>query len=264
MTTVPTPFQRFFEVAVSTILYIYFTLGFLLFFVWFYLLAFLFSRDREAAFQKLNHRFYRGFLLLARTFIPGLEIRIDEEIRSIRSSLIVSNHLSYLDPILLISLFPRQRTIVKNKFFDYPVFSWLLRTSGYSPASASGDHAPIMIRNLDSMQAFFASGGNLFIFPEGTRSRDGTLAPFGKGAFTLARKFHAPIHVLRIRNTNRLFPPGRLVFQASERITLHVEHLGVISAASLEGVSSLSEIIRNVRALYLPEDRNPGNPEKLP
>ncbi len=259
MTAFPTPFRRFLEVAVSTILYIYFTVGFLLFFVWFYLLSFLFLRDRETAFQKLNHCFYRGFLLLARTVILGLRIRVDEDVLSIRSSVIVSNHLSFLDPILLISLFPRQRTIVKSKFFDYPFFSWILRTSGYLPSSGSGKCAPIMIRNMDSMQTFFSSGGNLFIFPEGTRSRDGTLAPFGKGAFTLARKFHAPIHVLRIRNTQRLFPPGKFAFRALEKITLHVEHLGVISTASTEGVSSRSELIRNVRALYFPEGRTPEN-----
>jgi len=264
MTGVSTFSRRCYEVAFSTVLYIYFVLGFLLVFLWFYLLAFLFSPDREAAFQKLNHCFYRGFLLLARVVIPGLRIRIDEDIRAIRSSVIVSNHLSYLDPILLVSLFPRQRTIVKSRFFNYPFFSWVLRTSGYLPSSGSGEHAPIMIRNLDSLQRFFASGGNLFIFPEGTRSRDGALATFGKGAFTLARRWHAPIQVLRIRNTNRLFPPGRLLFRAPGRITLHVERLGVIPVASLEGVSSPSEIIRDVRGLYFAEDPNPEDPGRQP
>ena len=63
---------------------------------------------------------------MLRSITPGVTLNIRDEVRTIRSSVIVCNHLSYLDPILLISLFEKQKTIVKNTFFNVPVFSWTL------------------------------------------------------------------------------------------------------------------------------------------
>ena len=47
-----------------------------------------------------------------------------------------------------------------------------------------------MIERIDTMDNFLANGGNLFIFPEGTRSRDGTIGRLNKGAFNIARLSH--------------------------------------------------------------------------
>jgi 1-acyl-sn-glycerol-3-phosphate acyltransferase len=231
-------------------MYGYFTVGFLLIFVWIYLFFYFFSPHREIRFQQITHWFYRGFFRLAIFMMPWVELRVGADVRSIRSSVIISNHQSYLDPLLLISLFSRHKTIVKNSFFHVPFFSWVLKTSGYIPSGATGKHSPILIHNLNTMQDFLSSGGNLFIFPEGTRSLDGTLAPFNKGGFTIARKSHAPIQVIRIRNSNRLLHPKRFAFNATEKMVITVERLGTISEARLEQIGSLSRIIEEVRSLY--------------
>jgi 1-acyl-sn-glycerol-3-phosphate acyltransferase len=247
-----TPLRRLLDFTLSLVLYTYFVFGFLLLFCWIYLFFQIFSRNRETRFQKTTNLFYRGFFFLARSIIPRLDIRIGEDVRAIRSSVIVSNHLSYLDPILLISLYARHKTIVKNTFFHRPFFSWVLTGSGYIPSSASGEDTAIVIRNLESMQAFLHSGGNLFVFPEGTRSRDGTLAAFSKGAFTIARKCQAPIQVLRIRNTHRLFRPGKILFNTGEKIEVTVERIGILSAESIEQSGALSEVIETARSMYSP------------
>ncbi len=52
--------------------------------------------------------------------------------------MIVANHLSFLDPILFVSLFEKQKTIVKSDYFRLPVFGWILRTSGYIPSLGGG------------------------------------------------------------------------------------------------------------------------------
>ena len=88
----------------TILLWAYFTIGFVAFFLIVYLAAFLFSPSRERAFQRLNSLFYRGFFLLVRVVIPRHRLQIDDDIRQIRSSVIVCNHLSYLDPLILISL----------------------------------------------------------------------------------------------------------------------------------------------------------------
>jgi len=244
------PFRKLYDFVVSLAMYGYFSVGFLLLFVWIYLFFHLFARNREIWFQRITHGFYRGFFGLGRLLMPWVELRVGPDVRSIRSSVIVSNHLSYLDPLLLISLFCRHKTIVKNSFFHVPFFSWVLKTSGYMPSDASGKETPILIHNLDTMQDFLASGGNLFIFPEGTRSLDGTLAPFNKGGFTIAKKNRAPIHVIRIRNSNRLLHPKRFAFNATEKMVITIEQIGTISRERLEQAGSLLPIIEEVRSLY--------------
>ena len=126
------------DVTVTLLLWIYYIPGWLVTYPPFYLYAFLFPRNREEAFQRLNYLFHKSFFFFLRLITPGLKWRISREVSSIRASIIVCNHLSYLDPILFVSLFAKQKTIVKSDFFNYPVFGWILKISGYLPSTASG------------------------------------------------------------------------------------------------------------------------------
>ena len=135
----------------------------------------------------MNHVHLKCFFLWVGFLTPRTKFTIDPDVRGLRSSIIVCNHISYLDPIALVSLFPRQTTIVKNTFFSVPIFGWFLKKAGYVPSSPSEMYGPAMINHLESIKRHLAAGGNLFVFPEGTRSRDGKLAPFNKGVFSIAR-----------------------------------------------------------------------------
>jgi 1-acyl-sn-glycerol-3-phosphate acyltransferase len=238
------------DVIVTLLLWIYFTLGFALFFAPRYAAVSLRRTDRETAFQRLNCRFYRGFFRLLAIIAPGVTLNIGNGVRTIRSSIIVCNHLSYLDPILLISLFERQKTIVKNAFFRVPVFGRLVRQSGYIPSQAGGDDASLMIKNIEHIREYLASGGNLFIFPEGTRSRTGRLGLFSKGAFSIARYCRAPIQCLMIRNTNRLFLPGRFRFNTCIPVAIEVERIGTFDPDYGDPAFRLTAMIREIHRLY--------------
>lgn len=242
------------DVVVTLLLWIYFTVGFVLFFALRYAAASFRRADREAAFQRLNRRFFRGFFRLLDLITPGVALHIRDEVRTIRSSIIICNHLSYLDPILLISLFEKQKTIVKSAFFKVPVFGWILRQSGYIPSQTGGDDTSILIRNMESVREYLASGGNIFIFPEGTRSRTGRLGPFNKGAFSIARYCRAPIQCLLIRNTNRLFVPGRFRFNTCVSNTIAVEKIGTFLLPDYRDQDfRLTALMSEIRTLY--EDR---------
>ena len=234
---------------VTLLLWGYFTLGFLIIFSPFYLAAYLFSENRENSFQRLNHQFYKGFFFLIRIFIPGQKWHIDGGIKSIRSSVIVCNHLSYLDPLLLISLYPRHKTIVKSTFFSVPIFGWMLKRSGYIPSTSEGRLSELMIDSFETMDDFLASGGNLFIFPEGTRSRDGTIGRLNKGAFKIARLCQTPIKILYIRNTNKLFTPGKFLFNTLVSNTITVEPITGIEPDYQSDKFSISELMSQVRSL---------------
>ena len=244
------PFKPLLDVIVTLLMWIYFTWGFFLFFTPRYVAAWHRRTDREAAFQRLNCIFFRWFFRLLRLITPGVTLNIRDEVRTIRSSIIVCNHLSYLDPILLVSLFEKQKTIVKSAFFNVPVFGWILRKSGYITSQAGDDYASLMIRNIENIREYLASGGNVFIFPEGTRSRTGRLGPFNKGAFSIARYCRAPIQCLMIRNTGRLFVPGRFRFNTCMPVAIEVERIGVFDPDYDDPAFHLSALISEIRSLY--------------
>ena len=210
------------DLGVTLILWAYFTVGFVLFFALFYLFCFCFSTQRQAAFQKLNCRFYKGLFGLLRLLIPRLKWRIDAKVRAIRGAVIVCNHISYLDSILLISLYERHTTIVKNRLFKIPIFKTMLKLSGYLPASGGRGFSDLMITQMDKLKACLAAGGNLIVFPEGTRRRNGVGGDIHPGAFKIARLTNAPLKVVTIENSDRLFTPGKFRFNSSceDTITL--------------------------------------------
>jgi 1-acyl-sn-glycerol-3-phosphate acyltransferase len=148
-------------------------------------------------------------------------------LRQVSGSVVVCNHLSFLDPLLLLSLFPGVITIVRPDFFRVPIFGWLLRGAGFLGPHLFAEGQPW----LDRVARHLHSGGNLLIFPEGTRSRDGKLAPFKKGAFYLAKHLGAPILVIKIAGTDRIFPPGELTFNPMPEQPIQVRSVASISTA---------------------------------
>ena len=190
----------------------------------------------------------------------GDSMDIRPEVRGIRSSVIVCNHRSYLDSILLISLYEKHNTIVKSRLFDIPFFGRMLQWSGYIPSSAEGRFADMMIQRLERMDAFLADGGNLIVFPEGTRSPNGSLGRFNKGAFKIARSCRAPISVLFIRNTDRMFRRGSFSFDTRGPNTIRLERIGSIDSAAAAGeTGSLSHVMATVREMLELKNDGGGN-----
>ncbi len=187
---------------------------------------------------------------MLRVLAPRQKWEVDQEIRNIHGSIIVCNHLSYLDPLILISLFPRQKTIVKTRFFHAPVFGWLINISGYLPASTEGVHVQRMIKHVETMGRFLESGGNLFVFPEGTRNPDGVLGEFHKGVFKIARMHRRPIHVLSLCNTDRLFTPGRFFFTTRVFNTISLKRLGCMEPDPDRELSSATALESKVRQIF--------------
>jgi len=242
--------KRIADLIITSIIWIYFTLGFLVLFSPVYLVVLVFARDHEISFQRLNNIFYKSFFFLIRALVPGLKIDIHGDLFSVSSSVIICNHLSYLDPILLISLFPRHRTIVKGVFFNVPVFGSVLKFSGYIPSSTNGSVSSLMVDKMQDLGDYLSSGGNLFIFPEGTRSRNGRIGRFHEGGFKIARRFNAPIKVLRITNTHQLFPPGKFLFNSCMNNTIKVRLIGNLDPDYESKTFSISDLIERVRSLF--------------
>lgn len=243
-------FQRITDFILTLLLWAYFLFGYLLILPVLYIPCYLQQKSSAAVLQKMNHLHLKCFFALARALTPRTKFIIDEEVRALRSSIIVCNHISYLDPILLVSLFPRQTTIVKNTFFRVPVFGWFLKKAGYVPSAPSEMSGPAMIDNLESIKRHLAEGGNLFVFPEGTRSRDGRLGPFNKGVFSIARYCNAQLKLVLIRDTDLLFHPGSFSFRMGKKKTISLTLIATLSPDYQAKDFSINAVVSHARQVF--------------
>jgi 1-acyl-sn-glycerol-3-phosphate acyltransferase len=116
----------------------------------------------------------------------------------------VPNHQSHLDILLLLALLPgRTRFAAKQELWRHPVMAAILDTLGMIPIDRDRPEGSVELLNRAA-----ASGDSFVIFPEGTRSRDGQLLPFKKGAFVLANAAGLPVVPVTMRGTRRLMPRG--------------------------------------------------------
>ena len=242
-------FQRITDLFITFILWFYFLFGYMFILLFLYIPAYVFAESRITALQNLNHVHLKCFFALTRLLIPLTKFNIPKDVREINSAVIVCNHLSYLDPILLVSLFQRQRTIVKYTFFKVPIFGWFLKNYGYISSGSSDMIGPAMINNLENIKRHLAGGGIVFVFPEGTRSRDGNLAPFNNGVFTIARYCNVPLKLILIKGTNKLFQPGHFLFNTREPNEIQLELIGSLEPdykGNNFSISALADEARNI------------------
>ena len=242
--------QRVLDFCITLILWVYFLFGYLVLVGALYIPAYIIAENRTIALQNMNHLHLKCFFALTRFLIRRTKFDIPKEVREIHSSVVVCNHVSYLDPILLVSLFARQVTIVKSTFFKVPIFGWFLRNAGYIPSAPNEMVGAAMINNLESIKEHLAAGGNLFVFPEGTRSRDGKLAPFNKGVFSIARYCNAPIKLVFIKNSNVLFRPGYFSFNTHDFNTIKLELIGALEPEYKSNNFSISAVADQSRKLF--------------
>jgi 1-acyl-sn-glycerol-3-phosphate acyltransferase len=119
---------------------------------------------------------------------------------------VVANHQSILD-ILLLSRLPREmKWVAKESLFKIPWVGIMLRMSGDIPIrrgdAESGGEA------LGRAKAYLARGMNVMIFPEGTRSASGKMLPFKSGAFRLAIEAGVPVLPVAVNGTAAGMPKG--------------------------------------------------------
>jgi 1-acyl-sn-glycerol-3-phosphate acyltransferase len=242
-------FQRLKDLVLTLCLWGYFTAGFVVLFAPFYLLALFFVKRRQSAFQLLNSLFYRGFFSLCRLIIPRHKWDIHPQVRAIRSAIIVCNHVSYLDSILLVSLYSRHTTIAKDRLFAIPILGNIIKLAGYIPSSGSGRYTDLLLNSLEAISVNLERGGNVIVFPEGTRSRDSRVGDLQKGVFKIAKYCKAPIKVLKISNTEKLFPPGKFLFNTCIDNAISLKQVAGLKPDYDSGQFIIKDLIAEVHSL---------------
>jgi len=107
--------------------------------------------------------------------------------------LVICNHLSYADGLILAACLPRPgRFLVYRRYVDMPVVGWLLRAAGVIPV-ASEDRRNALLASIDAAVAAAQAGEAVVIFPEGKLTRGGQLDTFRGGMERIARRAGVPI-----------------------------------------------------------------------
>ncbi len=124
---------------------------------------------------------------------------------------VVANHLSHFDaPSLVIELASlRLRFIGKKSLFRIPFFGWAASAMGHVPIDRERRKEAMGVVKI-AAEAIHARDIALLFFPEGTRSADGTLAPFKGGAFVAAIAAGVPVLPIGIAGTDALLPKHSL------------------------------------------------------
>ncbi len=115
---------------------------------------------------------------LYRLRLHGIEKQVPDE----GAALLVCNHVSYMDALILSASVPRPvRFVMYYKIFNVPVMSWIFRTAKAIPIAGARENPELMQKAFDEIDAALADGQLVGIFPEGALTRDGQIAPFKSG-----------------------------------------------------------------------------------
>ncbi|WP_254059579.1 1-acyl-sn-glycerol-3-phosphate acyltransferase [Granulicella sp. L46] len=133
-----------------------------------------------------------------------------ENIPTGESCIFLSNHVSNLDPPILLPAIPGMCSVfLKKSLMKIPFVGIAMRMAKYVPVSR-GHSRQEAEQSVAIAADALRSGMHIFIFPEGTRSPDGNLLPFKKGAFFLAADANAPMVPIVIQGTAQMMRKGSL------------------------------------------------------
>jgi 1-acyl-sn-glycerol-3-phosphate acyltransferase len=120
----------------------------------------------------------------------GIEANVPDE----GAALLVCNHVSYMDALILSATIPRPvRFVMYYRIFNIPVMRWIFRTAKAIPIAGAREDPALMQRAFDEIDAALAEGELVCIFPEGALTRDGAMAPFKSGVEKILERRPVPV-----------------------------------------------------------------------
>jgi 1-acyl-sn-glycerol-3-phosphate acyltransferase len=182
--------------------------------------------------------------------LAGIQVQVEgkELLDPARTYIFMCNHVSNLDPPVLITRLPKRTSVlVKKELFQIPILGRAMHMGDLVSVDRSNRDAAV-----DSMRQateVMNRGLNMTVFPEGTRSRDGRLLPFKKGPFYMAMDSGVPIVPVTVLGSAMLMQKGSPIIHAGTvRLIFHAP----ISPAQFSDKEDLIRVVRNSIASGLP------------
>jgi 1-acyl-sn-glycerol-3-phosphate acyltransferase len=184
------------------------------------------------------------FMLSSSCRLAGVRFQVEglERIPRDSSCIFMSNHVSNLDPPVLISIIPgRTSAFMKRSLMNLPILGTGFRQGEFIAVDRSGNPADAQ-RSVAEAQRVLVRGVHITTFVEGTRSPDGRMLPFKKGPFFLAMAAGKPCVPVSIHGTETMLPKG------SQRIHPGVAHVIFHDPIDPTSFATRDELMRAVRA----------------
>jgi 1-acyl-sn-glycerol-3-phosphate acyltransferase len=174
-----------------------------------------------------RHRRVTHWMLIWQSWIlvwlmPIWKIKIEGRKKAKRGTtyVIISNHQSILDILLINSLRYRFKWISKIENMKVPVLGWYLRMADYITVDRGNKESKEEM--IEEALQCLNDGASIMLFPEGTRSPDCEIGFFKRGAFQLAISAGKPILPILIDGSGGVLPKHGLIFKTGNRIRIRV------------------------------------------
>ena len=180
--------------------------------------------------------------MIARTALLNVRVFGAESLRAGESYVFLSTHQSWMDIPVMLGYLPRQlRIAAKREVFQIPFLGWHMTRSGQIPINRGSTVESI--ESLRRAARLLGGGVSAFLFPQGTRTRDGSLQPLKKGGFRLALESGLAVVPVAIVGTRRAMPRGSMILRAGP-VEMYLDK--PIPTAGLTD-ADLPELIQKVR-----------------
>jgi 1-acyl-sn-glycerol-3-phosphate acyltransferase len=205
----------------------------------------------------LLHRFTCFWGSLYTWLNPVWPVRIEgrERVRPDEAYVMVANHLSLLDILVLFRLFTHFKWVSKIENFRVPFIGWNMSLNRYVKLRR-GDRASV-VQMMKACRETRAAGNSIMMFPEGTRSPDGRMRAFKTGAFELAMECGRPILPIAIQGTSDALPKRGFVLQGRHPIRVTVLDEVPVESFRGETVEALTRRVRSIIADRIGEKAEP-------
>jgi len=174
----------------------------------------------EILFLPVQRKSGRVFHALARFWAravlasSGVKVHVRglEKVDFSRNYVYVSNHASMFDIPAIVASVPDQiRIIYKKELEVIPIFGWGLKWGSY--IGIDRGRGPKAMRSLEEAIDKIRNGASVLLYAEGTRTQDGDLQPFKRGAFNIAVRAGIPVVPLTVNGTFPILPKGSIVIR---------------------------------------------------
>lgn len=207
---------------------------------------------RSPRHRYIYHRSICRLSRFAIIHLPGVEHDIDNpkcETFS-KTSIIVSNHQSHLDLMALLSLSDKIIVLTNRWVHDFPFYAAMVRYADFLPVEglASGESIP-------KLRELVNEGYSIAVFPEGTRSVDGTVGKFHKGAFMLSETFGLDIIPVVLHGFSDILPKNDLLMRRGSAAVKIMDRITCDDASRMaEGrINRTLAVTSHIRAIMVRE-----------
>lgn len=190
--------------------------------------------------------------MIARTTGAHVRVHGAHQIEPGKSYVFLSTHQSYMDIPAMLGYLPAQlRIAAKKVLFRIPFMGWHLTRAGHIPIDRSSTQNAVS--SMQKAASYLKDGICAFVFPEGTRSRDGFLYKFKKGGFKLAIQANVPIIPITIIGSRQVLPPDEIIFRPGP-IEMYVDAPIPTTGLTDDDLESLMETVYNIMARHFREN----------